>query len=135
MPAPILPFRRWLAGFEQMRRGRRTAGTPAYSDRMTTYCLPATVHVARDADGAVLLDRDRGLVYALNPVASEILAAIGEGLDDERLEDRLRQTFAGIEGDLHADITGFIDRLLTAGLLVKSTGPALPRADALPGAP
>jgi len=84
-----------------------------------TYRLPPSVHVVHDSDGAVLLDRDRGVVYGLNPTAGLILQGLQEGHDIDRIERDVRQTFSDIDGEPHDDIVALIDQLVDAGLLVR----------------
>jgi Coenzyme PQQ synthesis protein D (PqqD) len=89
-----------------------------------TYQLSSSVSLVRDVDGAVLLHRDRGLVYALNPTAEVILQGLQAGHDLARIEHDLRQSFLDVEGEPRDDIVALIDQLLATGLLVREAGGA-----------
>jgi hypothetical protein len=89
-----------------------------------TYQLSPSVHVVHDRDGAVLFDQERGLVYGLNPTAGLILQRLQAGHDIQHIEQDVRQSFSGIEGDPHDDIVALINRLVSTGLLVRSAGSA-----------
>jgi hypothetical protein len=85
-----------------------------------TYHLPSSVHVVHDRDGAVLLDKERGLVYGLNSTAGLILQRLQAGHDLQEIERDVRQAFSNIDGEPHDDIIALIDQLVRAGLLVVS---------------
>jgi hypothetical protein len=86
-----------------------------------TYHLPPSVHVVHDRDGAVLLDKERGLVYGLNPSAGLILQRLQAGHDLQEIEQDVRRTFSNIDGEPHDDIVALIEQLVGAGLLIVST--------------
>ena len=88
------------------------------------YQLAPSVHMVSDQDGAVLLDRSRGLVYGLNATAGVILRGISSGRNVDQIEGDVRQMFSDIHGEPHADIVALIERLVDAGLLLRSPGDA-----------
>jgi Coenzyme PQQ synthesis protein D (PqqD) len=110
------------ACFEQIGTDRRHRRAQRYRRFVTrTYRLPSSVHVVHDRDGAVLLDKERGLVYGLNATAGLILQRLQAGHDLPEIERDLRQAFSNIEGEPHDDIVALIDQLVRAGLLVASS--------------
>jgi 4-aminobutyrate aminotransferase-like enzyme len=67
--------------------------------------------------GGVLFETRTEKVFALNPTASAIVRAIGEGCDEAGLIERMQQQFADFAGGLEAEVQTFVADLRKQGLL------------------
>lgn len=67
--------------------------------------------------GGVLFETRTEQVFALNPTASAIVRAIGEGCDEAGLIERMQQQFADSAGGLEAEVHTFVADLRKQGLL------------------
>jgi hypothetical protein len=67
--------------------------------------------------GAVLFETRAEKVFALNPTATAIVRAIGDGCDEAGLIDRLQDQFADTAGALQGEVHAFVADLRKQGLL------------------
>ena len=86
-----------------------------------TVRIAANVAAAVDADGAILLDAERGTYYSLNDVGAEIWALIEEGLPPSTIAQRLSQSYDVSVGTALADVEQFLAGLASRGLILGCT--------------
>jgi hypothetical protein len=84
--------------------------------------VPEHVRMARDADGAMVLDVYEGQVYQVNLVASRILELLMEGLDETGIAGRLAREFEIAYSRAEADVREFLEILEKNRLTSRNTG-------------
>ena len=65
----------------------------------------------RSDDGSVVLDVLRGKMYSLNPVASQILQLLGQGLDKTQIKSEISRRFSVEVDIIDKDVDEFLSKL------------------------
>jgi len=79
--------------------------------------VSAGIRSTRNADGGIVLDIDRGLMFRLNPVGALILESIGKGCSEiEIAQEIARQCSIGEETAV-ADLREFVKSLKQHGIV------------------
>ncbi len=79
--------------------------------------LRTTVYYTITADGAVLLDSEKGLYFSVNDTGATILDALKDEQDEASIVARLVQEYSCGEEEARADVRAFLNQLQEAGLL------------------
>jgi hypothetical protein len=79
---------------------------------------------AHRPDGTVILDPTRGKMFGLNPVGSQILELIREGLTEARIAKQISEAFGVDLMTVQTDLQSFLRQLATHHILVDENGPA-----------
>ena len=82
-----------------------------------TFRTSAHVTSTREADATVLLDSRHGLCYSLNELGWRIWEQIGAGESVAAVIRTLRQEYDVAPESFEADVTAFVDHLLSASLI------------------
>lgn len=79
------------------------------------------VHVKRRSEkfGTVVFDTLSEKVYVTGETGKDILQALEDGLDVSSIVARLQEAYEGSEEQITADVTEFVDGLLSSGLLAS----------------
>lgn len=77
----------------------------------------STVRASITADGLVLLDTERGLVFAANPIGARIWQLLADGVPSDTIAERLATEYeVAIDTAAH-DVRAFVASLVGRGLL------------------
>jgi len=80
------------------------------------------IRFSRTDDGSVVLDVRRGKMYGLNPVASEILGLLGQGLDASQIKSEISRRFSVDLVTVDKDVDEFLSKLAELGIIVSRDG-------------
>lgn len=81
----------------------------AKGDLMLT--ISHTIRRTQTTDGAVLLDIERGQMFCLNPVGSQILELLDAGNDERQIAEQMSAAY-GVDLDMvRTDVGDFIESL------------------------
>jgi hypothetical protein len=83
--------------------------------------IPAHVRIARDADGAMVLDLFEGQVYQVNLVGSRILEMLKEGADETRIASHIAREFEIEQAIAEADLREFLESIEKHRLTSRNT--------------
>jgi len=84
--------------------------------------VSAEIRSARNADGGIVLDIDRGLMFRLNPVGALILEAIGKGCSEIEIAQEIAQLCSISEETAVADVREFVKSLKQHGVVRTPQG-------------
>jgi hypothetical protein len=74
---------------------------------------------AHRPDGTVILDPSRGKMFGLNPVGSQILQLIREGLTETQIARQISETFAVDLAIVQTDVQTFLRQLTTHHIIAN----------------
>ena len=80
------------------------------------------IRSTRNDDGSVVLDVRRGKMYGLNPVASQILELLGQGLDEAQIKSKISRRFCVDLITVDKDVDEFLSKLAELGVIVSQDG-------------
>jgi DNA-binding NarL/FixJ family response regulator len=75
---------------------------------------------AHRLDGTVILDPSRGKMFGLNPVGSQILELIREGLTEAQIAKQISDTFAVDLATVQTDVRSFLRQLAAHRIIVNA---------------
>jgi hypothetical protein len=81
------------------------------------------VRSASTADGKILLDTRDGRIFSLNIIGSKILELLEQGLNEQRIAERISSDCAGNIATIRTDVHEFIEAL-QKHRIVRSTDSA-----------
>ena len=96
------------------------------------WAVSPEVRATYSADGAVLLDINKGLCYSLNVVGSRIWVTIESspsGINIERIVNALETHFQVPHQQLEADATEYLNKLEGMGLVHHNGAASLAKAE------
>jgi hypothetical protein len=73
--------------------------------------ISKTIRRTRTPDGGILLDVERGKMFCLNMVGSEILELLGTGFDEAQIAAQLSASYGRDLGTVRADVHDFVEAL------------------------
>ena len=73
--------------------------------------ISSTVRRTQTPDGTVLLDVERGQMFCLNPVASQIVEMIVSGASESDIAQKLATSFGQDINTVRTDVCEFIENL------------------------
>jgi DNA-binding NarL/FixJ family response regulator len=100
------------------------AAVPAASNGDSMMKLSNACRSAHRPDGTVILDPSRGKMFGLNPVGSQILELIREGLTEAQIAKQISDTFAVDLATVQTDVRSFLRHLAAHHILVDENGSA-----------
>jgi hypothetical protein len=86
---------------------------------MTDLRIPATVKIADNEHGAILLNTSDGTMYGLNPSAAVFCAALSTGGDRRTATDAVIDAFDAEADVIRADLDTVVAELLDLKLLAE----------------
>jgi hypothetical protein len=78
------------------------------------------LRIARDADGAMVLDLSGGQMYQVNPVASRILELLMDGLAEAAIAEWVAREFEIEHNRAEADVREFLETLEKHRLVTRN---------------
>ncbi len=81
--------------------------------------FPVHVKHRNEKFGTVVFDTLSEKVYVTGETGKDILQALEDGLDVPAIVARLQEAYEGSEEQITADVTEFVDGLLSSGLLAS----------------
>jgi hypothetical protein len=79
--------------------------------------IPETLSISKIDEELVLLDKNSGKYFGLNPIGSRIFQLLKETGDEERVLAVLRAEYEATEERLRTDLASFVDSLEKQGLV------------------
>jgi hypothetical protein len=79
--------------------------------------FPNTVRRLSSADGGVLLDIRRGVMFRVNPIGARVLDLLEQGSSSAQIAETLSSEFQVPLGDVQADVREFLESLKNRGVL------------------
>jgi hypothetical protein len=89
--------------------------------------ISSSVRTTRTPDGAILLDVERGQMFCVNPIGSQILELLATGSDEAQIAAHLSASY-GVDIDtVRVDVRDFLQtlnqqRILTQGSPAATSG-------------
>jgi Coenzyme PQQ synthesis protein D (PqqD) len=83
----------------------------------------------RNQDGSVVLDVLRGKMYGLNPVASQILQLLGQGLDETQIKSEISRRFSVDADIVDKDVHEFLSKLAELEVIASRDGAPLSKVN------
>jgi hypothetical protein len=87
------------------------------------------IRSSRNDDGSVVLDVCRGTMYGLNPVGSQILELLGQGLDEPQIKSEISRRFSVDLVIVDRDVDEFLSKLAELGVIVSRSGAPFSKAN------
>jgi hypothetical protein len=82
--------------------------------------ISSTIRRTQTPDGGILLDIERGEMFSLNAIGSQILDLIEAGCDERRIADEVSATYGAEIETVRPDIRDFLAALGRQRILLES---------------
>ena len=79
--------------------------------------FPDSIRRVANADGGVVLDLHRGVMFRVNPLGARVLDLLEQGDSQAQIAEKLSAEFRVALDEVQADVTDFVESLKTRGVL------------------